>query len=89
MVNELLQDSHTDKLVPSALEKNVPKIVDLKSSSEQIFSENCRWVPLHFLVVAARLRVSTHLKLIIIQNRFSPSRVKEPPAYSITAGQSY
>ena len=25
---------------------NVPKIVDLKSSSEQIFSENCRWVPL-------------------------------------------
>ena len=26
--------------------KNVPKIVDLKSSSEQIFSENCRWVPL-------------------------------------------
>ena len=25
---------------------NVPKIVDLKSSSEQIFSVNCRWVPL-------------------------------------------
>ena len=25
---------------------NVPKIVDRKSSSEQIFSENCRWVPL-------------------------------------------
>ena len=24
---------------------NVPKILDLKSSSEQIFS-NCRWVPL-------------------------------------------
>ena len=24
----------------------VPKILDLKSSSEQIFSENCRWVPL-------------------------------------------
>ena len=23
-----------------------PKILDLKSSSEQIFSENCRWVPL-------------------------------------------
>ena len=23
---------------------NVPKILDLKSSSEQIFSENCRWV---------------------------------------------
>ena len=25
---------------------NVPKILNLKSSSEQIFSENCRWVPL-------------------------------------------
>ena len=25
---------------------NVPKILDVKSSSEQIFSENCRWVPL-------------------------------------------
>ena len=25
---------------------NVPKILDLKSSSEHIFSENCRWVPL-------------------------------------------
>ena len=25
---------------------NVPKILDLKSSSEQIFSENCRWVTL-------------------------------------------
>ena len=25
---------------------NVPEILDLKSSSEQIFSENCRWVPL-------------------------------------------
>ena len=32
---------------------NVPKILDLKSSSEQIFSENCRWVPLKFVVVAA------------------------------------
>ena len=25
---------------------NVPKILDLKSSSEQIFFENLRWVPL-------------------------------------------
>ena len=25
---------------------NAPKILDLKSSSEQIFFENCRWVPL-------------------------------------------
>ena len=28
---------------------NVPKILDLKSSSEQTFSENCRWVPLSYL----------------------------------------
>ena len=28
------------------LTTNVPKILDVKSSSEQIFSENCRWVPL-------------------------------------------
>ena len=30
---------------------NVPKILDLKSSSEQIFSENCRWVPLTEIAV--------------------------------------
>ena len=29
---------------------NVPKILDLKSSSEEIFSENRRWVPLMFRV---------------------------------------
>ena len=28
------------------LTTNVPKILDLKSSSEQMFFENCRWVPL-------------------------------------------
>ena len=28
------------------LTTNGPKIIDLKSSSEQIFSKNCRWVPL-------------------------------------------
>ena len=26
---------------------NAPKILDRKSSSEPIFSENCRWVPLN------------------------------------------
>ena len=30
--------------------KNVPKILDLKSSYEQIFSENWRWVPLLFVL---------------------------------------
>ena len=29
---------------------NVPKILDLKSSSDQIFSENCRWVPLIYML---------------------------------------
>ena len=29
---------------------NVPKILDLKSSSEHIFSENYRWVPLNCYV---------------------------------------
>ena len=29
------------------LTTNVPKILDLKSSSEQIFSKNYRWVPLY------------------------------------------
>ena len=36
---------------------NVPKIVDVKSSSEQIFSENCRWVPLNirsFIILRSR-----------------------------------
>ena len=32
---------------------NVPKILDLRSSSEQIFSENSRWVP---------LKIATELK---------------------------
>ena len=31
---------------------NVPKILDLKLSSEQIFSENCRWVPLLSLITS-------------------------------------
>ena len=29
---------------------NVPKILDLKSSSKQIFSEDWRWVPLHGVI---------------------------------------
>ena len=34
---------------------NVPKILDLKSSSEQIFSENWRWVPLSFVPFSYKL----------------------------------
>ena len=33
---------------------NVPKILDLKSSSEQIFSENCRWAPLKLGLTVVR-----------------------------------
>ena len=36
---------------------NVPKILDVKSSSEQIFSENCRCVPLNirsFMILRSR-----------------------------------
>ena len=35
--------------------KNGPKILDLKSSSEQIFSENWRWVPLKIIQKKARV----------------------------------
>ena len=31
---------------------NVPKILDLKSSSEHVFSENCRWLPLIWEIIA-------------------------------------
>ena len=41
------------------LTKNVPKILDLKSSSEQIFSKNCRWVPLNSVTTVSY----THLTL--------------------------
>ena len=42
---------------------NVPKILDLKSSSEQIFSENCRWVPLNKLNVVLE-KFSFDLKVL-------------------------
>ena len=42
---------------------NVPKILDLKSSSEQIFSENCRWVPLLLVSVSAFCILPGHLLL--------------------------
>ena len=36
------------------LTTNVPKILDLKSSSEQVVSKNCRWVPLNETVLNGR-----------------------------------
>ena len=41
---------------PKNFATNVPRILDLKSSSEQIFSENCRWVPLFMLKKKGRVR---------------------------------
>ena len=40
---------------------NVPKILDLKSSSEQIFSENRRWVPLKILEAEINDRLVQHV----------------------------
>ena len=36
---------------PRNFTTNVPKILDLKPSSEQIFSESCRWVPLRLIIL--------------------------------------
>ena len=38
---------------------NVPKILDRKSSYEQIFSENCRWVPA--IVWESRVRLQMYI----------------------------
>ena len=40
------------------LTTKISKNLDLKSSSEQIFSENCRWVPLHVVCLEWFLLVS-------------------------------
>ena len=49
---------------------NVPKILDLKSSCEQIFSENGRWVPLPSLVCEVVLEIFFCLR-------------KDTPGYSL------
>ena len=46
---------------------NVPKISGLKSSSEQIFSENCRWVPLY--VCVRRVNLTTKFRFQNIKLR--------------------
>ena len=51
---------------------NVPKILDLKSSSEQIFSENCRWVPL--ITVLIEVPEETRFSLFKSVNRRILSR---------------
>ena len=55
--------------------KNVPKILDIKSSSEQIFSENCRWVPLDTVYTTwknknkkKQTRKQTNKQLLFVQS---------------------
>ena len=48
---------------------NVPKVLDLNSSSEQIFSENCRWVPL-ILILYRKHELLRHLNPIQSCNGF-------------------
>ena len=43
------------------LTTNVPKILDLKSSSEQIFSKNCRSVPLFSVASLFRTGAKTRV----------------------------
>ena len=40
----------------------VPKILDLKSSSQQIFSETCRWVP---LFLHCKIELFSHAKALL------------------------
>ena len=51
------------------LRTNVPKIQGLKSSSEQIFSKNCRWVPLKHSpttqIFASKLHLSMRLEPLL------------------------
>ena len=49
--------------------KNVPKILDLKSAFELIFSENCRWVPLS-VVKNPMSKLAVHVKKGLV--RFLP-----------------
>ena len=45
---------------------NVPKILDLKSSSEQIFSENCRWVPLSMVIPGSQYSTFTFNSFTVV-----------------------
>ena len=55
------------------LQHDVPKILDLKLSSEQIFSEKCRWVPLsilpfclHFALLLCSFNLSSVINFVAI-----------------------
>ena len=52
---------------------NVPKILDLKSSSEQIFSENWRWVPLLWsvmIMIMIMIMIIINIILLIVGQSF-------------------
>ena len=58
---------------------NIPKILDFKSSSEQIFSENWRWVPLKSIVIASITNGQLWLSIIADgNNHFSCSQSASP-----------
>ena len=57
---------------------NAPKILDRKPSSEQIFSENCRWVPLNH---PPYLRTNLKLKKLKESQVYSQARSRVSPTF--------
>ena len=57
---------------------NAPKILDRKPSSEQIFSENCRWVPLNH---PPYLRTNLKLKKLKESQVYSQARSRVSPPF--------
>ena len=48
---------------------NAPKILDLKSSSEQIFPENCRWVPPKVLKTFYNVHVGGYVEVAVHEHQ--------------------
>ena len=68
---------------------NVPKILDLKSSSEKIFSENCRWVPLLQLRSSSG-RSHTSVNVYNFGNLFSISlSIKKSNMYNLITASHF
>ena len=58
--------------------ENVPEILDLKSSSEQIFSKNSRWVPLTEKTTEKRLLTSSNRATIEEQHKLAAQKIFFP-----------
>ena len=58
--------------------QNFPEILDLKSSSEQIFSENSRWVPLTEKTTEKRLLTSSNRATIEEQHKLAAQKTFFP-----------